>query len=515
MKSARTIVASALLLTLPLAACNGLHTPSAAENGGKKVAQAAAKARALANRITHSPDAVGKTLPGDGEGSPEREVSQPLLAPAEAAKELRQLASEVASAGGTEAQRRDAKALATRMRRDAMMLDLMDLERVASLKGQVAWDIGERIAMVQAINASGDLNAATQAGGRVRAMRGARDSYSQLLQALQSAGEQAKQALQPIDADIASKGKDAEQLDAEIQSLRLRSATGRAAESLPLMVEARQKLDQAQDLRMAAASADRDAQPLRSEARIVDAALQGADETSGFLGSRVDEAEKAEEGAKTRTTAAQRRAMALAGEAAELAKEFTRLQSELFEPAVKSVEENMQEGDLASKASTDAAMIALMKARFAAIRADAVDQGMALAMAAAASAGADGGAAIAAMRSERTKFIDAAKASLVEARNALSGVDATQASGVLGAVNELAAALGVDITSPAAPAEGTAPAEGEAPAGDGAAAPAEGEAPAAEGGTPADPAPAEPAPAEPAPADPAPSEPADPAEPNK
>jgi hypothetical protein len=175
----------------------------------------------------------------------------------------------------------------------------------------------------------------------------------------------------------------------------------------------------------------------------------------------------------------------------------------------------MQEGDLASKASTDAAMIALMKARFAAIRADAVDQGMALAMAAAASAGADGGAAIAAMRSERTKFIDAAKASLVEARNALSGVDATQASGVLGAVNELAAALGVDITAPAAPAEGTAPAEGEAPAGDGAAAPAEGEAPAAEGGTPADPAPAEPAPAEPAPADPAPSEPADPAEPNK
>lgn len=495
MKSARTIVASALLLTLPMAACNGLHTPTAAETGSKKVAQAAAKARTLAGRIAHSPDAVGKTVPGEGEGAAAREISQPLLAPAEAAKELRQLASEVSSAGGSEAQRRDAKTLANRMRRDAMMLDLMDLERVSQLKGDIAWDIGEHIAMVQAINASGDLNAAKQAGERVRAMRGARDSYSQMTDALRGAADQARQALQPIDADIASKGKDAEALDAEIQALRLRSATSRASEALPLMVEARQKLDQAQDLRIAAAAADRDAQPLRSAARIADGAVAGSDETAGFLGSRVDEAEKAEQGAKARTTAAQKRAMELAAEAMELAKEFARLQSELFEPAVKSVEENMQGGDLASKNPTDGAMIALMKARFAAIRADAVDQGMALAMAAAAQAGSDGSGALGAMRAERAKFVDAAKAALVEARSALSGVEASQGGPMMASLNEMAAALGVDISTPAAPAEGT-------PAGD---APAEGE-------KPAEAAPEQPASEAPAPAEPAP---ADPAEPNK
>lgn len=497
MKSARTIVASALLLTLPLAGCNGLHAPSAAETGGKKVAQAAAKARSLASRIAHHPDAVGKTVPGEGEGASAREISQPMLAPAEAAKELRQLASEVASAGGTEAQRRDAKTLATRMKRDAMMLDLMDLERVAQAKGDIAWDIGERIAMVQAINASGDLNAGKQAGERVRAMRGARDEYAQMLGALQMASNQARQALQPIDADIASKGKDAESLDSEIQALRLRSATSRSDEAVPLMVEAREKLNQAQDLRMAAAAADRDAQPLRSAVRIMDGALQGADDTSGFLGSRVDEAEKAEQGAKSRSEAARKRATELASEAADLAKEFMRLQSEAFEPAVKAVEENMQEGDLASRNETDAGMIALMKARFAAIRADAVDQGMALAMAAAASAGADGGAALAAMRTERAKFVDAAKAALVEARNALSGVDAAKAAPVLASANEMAQALGVDISAPAPAApSGDAPANGDAPA---------------DPAKPSEPAPEQPA--EPAPGEPAP--PAEPGEPNK
>ena len=503
MKSARTIVASAILLTLPLAACDGLHAPSAAETGSKKVAQAAAKARALAGRIAHSPDAVGKSVPGEGDGAPSREISQALLAPAEAAKELRQLASEVSSAGGSEAQRRDAKNLANRMRRDAMMLDLMDLERVAQLKGDIAWDIGEHIAMVQAINASGDLNAAKQAGERVRAMRGARDAYGQMIDALKGAGDQARQALEPIDADIASKGKDAEQLDAEIQALRLRSATSRAAEALPMMVEARQKLDQAQDLRIAAAAADRNAQPLRSAVRIADGALEGSDETGGFLGSRVDEAEKAEQGAKARTSAAQKRAMELATEAAELAKEFGRLQSELFEPAVKSVEENLQGGDLASKNPTDGAMISLMKARFAAIRADAIDQGMALAMAASAQMGSDGRGALEAMRGERAKFVDAAKAALVEARGALSGVEADRGAPMMASINEMAAALGVDISTPAAPAEG-------APGDDGTA-PADGSAP-AEGAAPAEPAPEQPANGEPAPSEPAP---ADPAEPNK
>jgi hypothetical protein len=141
MNRARILAATALLAVTALPACNGLHTPTAAEQGAKKMEKASAKARALASRIAFSPDAVSKTLPVDGGEA--RELTQTLLAPAEAAKELRTLASEVAGAGATDAQRRDAKVLATRMRRDALMLDLMDLERIAQVKSGLARQIGD------------------------------------------------------------------------------------------------------------------------------------------------------------------------------------------------------------------------------------------------------------------------------------------------------------------------------------------------------------------------------------
>ena len=137
MNRARILAATALLAVTALPACNGLHTPTAAEQGAKKMEKASAKARALASRIAFSPDAVSKTLPVDGGEA--RELAQTLLAPAEAAKELRTLASEVAGAGAIDAQRRDAKVLATRMRRDALMLDLMDLERIAWPCGRGRW----------------------------------------------------------------------------------------------------------------------------------------------------------------------------------------------------------------------------------------------------------------------------------------------------------------------------------------------------------------------------------------
>ena len=507
MTRARILIASALLLTTALPGCNGLHTPTAAETGAKKVAQASAKARALAQRIAPSPDAVGKTLPV--EGGEARELTQTLLAPAEAAKELRTLANEVSSAGGSDSQRREAKTLATRMRRDALMLDLMDLERIAQLKGDVASRIEAKLGAIRSIEASGDLGAPKQAAARVKAIEQAKASYEGMVVAEQKRADDARGALQPLDATVAGKTKDAEELDVEIQGLRAQAATSSPSKALPLVTDAREKLGRAQDLRMEASEADRQADPLRATVRIVDTALAGDDDTAKFLDERASEASKAAQGAAARAEAARKRATELGAECAELAKEFGRLQEELFEPAVKSVEENLAGGDLASKNPTDSAMIAMAKARFAAIRADAVEQ-MAIS-----GAGAGSAPAVEALRSDRAKFVDQAKAALLEARAALAGVEGATGAPMMAATEQLAMALGIDLATAApapTPAEDAAPSD--APATD---APAEaGDAPATD--APAGDAPAEePAPAgEPAPEQPAGEPaPADPSDPNK
>jgi hypothetical protein len=206
-----------------------------------------------------------------------------------------------------------------------------------------------------------------------------------------------------------------------------------------------------------------------------------------FLSGRIDEAEKAQDGAKARAGAARKRVMELAGEAAGLAKEFATVQADLYEPALKSVTENFGAGDVASKNSTDAAMMSLAKARFAAIQLDVVDQGMILAAAAQAAGGSAASGAMDAMRTERDKLTSSAKASLIEARDALSGVDGGSAKPLMTAIEQMATALGIDIAKLAAPA----PAAEEAPTPDATAVPADAaEAPADANAAPADGAPA-------------------------
>ena len=509
MNRARILVATALLAVTALPACNGLHTPSAAEQGAKKMAQSSAKARALASRIAFSPDAVAKTLPVDGGEA--KELAQTLLAPAEAAKELRTLASEVAGAGATDAQRREAKSLATRMRRDALMLDLMDLERISQVQGGLARQIEARIAAIRSVEASGDLRAGDLAAARVKSAQGAKASFNGMISEEQKRAGDAKAELKPLDAAIGEKSQEAESLDVDIQGLRAQAATSAPSKALPLMLDARAKLDQAQDLRVAASQAERDAEPHRSTVRVAEMATAGNEAMDSFLSGRIDEAEKAQDGAKARAGAARKRVMELAGEAAGLAKEFATVQADLYEPALKSVTENFGAGDVASKNSTDAAMMSLAKARFAAIQVDVVDQGMILAAAAQAAGGSAASGAMDAMRTERDKLIAGAKASLIEARDALSGVDGGSAKPLMTAIEQMATALGIDVAKPAAPApaaeEGStpdatatpadaaeAPAEANAAPADGApaAAPdADGAAPAAKpSDTPADPAPA-------------------------
>ena len=125
---------------------------------------------------------------------------------------------------------------------------------------------------------------------------------------------------------------------------------------------------------------------------------------------------------------------------------------------------------MTAKNSTDQAAIAISKARFAAIQMDAVDQAMSL-MAAAQSMGAPVGDGEAQLRAQRDKLAGNAKAALLEARDALSGVESGAGAPMLRSIAELAAALGIEVPITAAPApaastDESAPAGDAAPAGD-------------------------------------------------
>jgi hypothetical protein len=525
MNRARILAAATLLMSTALPACNGLHAPSPAEQGAKKITQVTAKARGISSRITFSPDAVSKSLPV--EGGETKELAQGLLAPAEAAKELRALASEVTAAAGSDSQRKEAKTLAIRMRRDAMMLDLMDLERISQLKSALAGGIAERLAAIRSIDASGDLQATQEAAARTKASQGAKSSFDESVAAETDRADAARTALQPLDASINEKESSAESLDIDIQTLRAKAATSTPSAALPLMIDARSKLDAAQTLRVDASTDDREAEPYRSTVRIVDTATKGNAEitdTNKFLADRIDESSKAEVGAKARASAAMKRTRELGAEAAALMKEFTTLESELFQPALKNVEENINGDGLTAKNSTDQAAISIAKARFAAIQIDSIDQAMSL-MAAAQALGAPTGDGAEQLRTQRDKLEGNAKSALVEARDALSGVESGAGAPMLRSIAELAAALGIEVpvtaapaaaattddsapvgdappaddaapATDAAPADETAPATGPdgtpvvppAPAGDPAAAPAGEPAPAPAGDPAADPA---------------------------
>jgi hypothetical protein len=233
------------------------------------------------------------------------------------------------------------------------------------------------------------------------------------------------------------------------------------------MIDARSKLDAAQTLRVDASTDDREAEPYRSTVRIVELATKENAEimdTNKFLDARIDESSKAEVGAKARATAAEKRKNELGAEAAALMKDFMTLEAELFQPALKNVEENINGDGLTAKNSTDQAAISIAKARFAAIQMDAVDQAMSL-MAAAQSMGAPVGDGEAQLRAQRDKLAENAKAALVEARDALSGVESGAGAPMLRSIAELAAALGIEVPATAAPAAAASTDE-SAPAGD-------------------------------------------------
>jgi predicted nucleic acid-binding Zn-ribbon protein len=404
------------------------------------------------------------------------------------------------------------------MRRDALLLDLMDLERVAQLKGAVLAGIESRVAEIRSIQASGELSATVELDAQLESFREAGSSYAALVSAERARVDAARSSLQPLEAEIGDRRAGADKLDSEVQELRGKAAISEPERALPYIAEARQKLNEAQDLRLAASTAEQGAEPLRSAVRIGSAALGEDDPAASMLAARVSAAQQAVEAARTRAAAAKSRTEGRMAEIAEAAKELQRLQTELYEPAVKSVEEAFQAGEFPSRGPTDNAVIAIARARFAAIRADDEGQGLLLATA----VGAGDGTAAEQIRAERAKLIDEAKAALVEARDGLAGADATVADPMLRSIETLAASLGIDLPSGRTPA-GAAPTD-EPPADTANSEPAADASPAAPAGDDAGAPPADPVepgaepmapPADPSspPADPS-TPPADPADPS-
>jgi hypothetical protein len=496
-------IASLFIAASLLPACNGVQVPSPAENGARKVAQATARARALGRRMAPSPDAVGKSVPTEG-GEP-REVSQPMLAPTDAASQLRLLAGEVNAAGTTDRQRRDGQEVAARMKLDALLLEFAELERASQVKSRILGEVEDRVAAARAIQASGEITAAAEIEARLASYRKAKDAYDRLVAVQRGMVDQARTALQPLEADISSKRAAADQLDGESQALRGQAFASEAGAAMALIEESRGKLSEAQDLRSAAAEADRTAEELRSALRIAGAALSGENGAAKSLDDLVDGASKAAEGARARAAGAKARAEAIAAELAGLVTEMKRVSTEQYDPAVKAVSDALEAGGFPSKSPMDNAAVAVCKARLASIRLDGELQGIALATALGAGEAADG------VRANRDKHLAEAKAALLEARDALAGSSDANAAGLMVAIGSMAKSLGIDVSAPM-PAAGAA--DAAAPSGDAAAAEPAADEPAPSGEAPSNDAPPEPSGDEPAPAaDPAAPPPGDPAAP--
>ncbi|MFO0962975.1 MAG: hypothetical protein U0625_08730 [Phycisphaerales bacterium] len=450
-----SLVAAVLAAGL-LAGCDGVPARDPAEQGAQKLAQIGRQAQALTTRIAASADLVFKSLPAT-EGGEAKELRAPLLGPADAAKELRTLAGQAASAGATDAQRKQGQELATRLRREAVVLELLELEQVTELQGLVAQNIDAHLALIRSIQSSGQLNATAPAEARLKATRKALEEFRAAVTTLRGVSEAATSELEKLDATVAARTAEASAIDAQAQALRSEAATSTASKAFPLVKEAMEKLAEAQQLRTDAATADMIASTQRAAIAVVSAAIKDATAGETFLGARLDAAEKAKQSAGARSEAARKRVEELTASATKLAKEYETLQTERAEPLAKSIAEALEGGSLATKVPTDAAMVALAKARMHALRIDALEQVLQM------TAGAD---------AETTKKIRAAqdaaraeaKTALVAAREALGGTDAGSGKAIVASVESIGQSLGVDLSTPAPKAE-PAP-DASAPAGD-------------------------------------------------
>jgi hypothetical protein len=465
-----------------LAGCEARERAAAERERAGRASQANASARASAALIAPSPESVGMARP-DGEGTVE--VRQPVLAPSAGAAALREQAGKVASAASGAGPRESAaaQALAGRLRLEALSIDVAEAERLAGRAVALALDASDAKLAAERLRAAGGTGTF---GARSDAARKDAAGYAAARAAVKQASERAREALSSIDARITEESGAAEQLDGEILALRGEAATAPPSRAVPLMLEAQEKLGEAQARRLEASKAELEAEEHRSSVRVVDRALAGDDAADTYLAGRATDVAKASAAMQGAVDSAKAAAEELGSLAKSRAESLGRLRAEEFDPVAKAAEESLNAGNLPARDPIDIAQVALLRARLAA--AQALVTG-AESLAAEGTLSAEASARVDTLR-------DQARRALAEARDALAGVDAERGGTMLAATNGIAAALGIDLTAPAAP-----------PADEAAAAPAEpGEAPPEGDAAPADAAePAQPEPEAP-PADQPPEE---------
>lgn len=481
----RSIAISACITASLLAACDARERSMAERERAGKASQAVAAARDVAALVSPSPEAVATTK-ADGEST--AEIAKPVLAPGAGADALEAAAGKIigATAGAGPRESAAAQALATRLRMEALAIRLAEAERIGALAASVAAEA------VDARRMAGSLVASAAPGNLPRNADAARDAaraHDAERQRIQAPADEAKTELEALEARIGEDNGAAEKLDAEILALRGEAAVAPADRALPLMLEAREKLEEAQTRRRQASDAEMQAEERRSQVRVAQATLAGDDAAGSYLSGRAESLAKASTAIGTATAAAAAAGKELEQHADGRAEAFRRIRSEEFAPAAEAIEKAMESG-IAAKDPVDVARMALLRARFAALRA-----GVARAEASIAGDGASSAA-----DAKVNELMEKAKAALVEAREALAGVDAERGGAMLASATGMASALGIDLSSPAAPP--AAPEGGDAQGGE----PAAGD-PAA--GEPASDAPADPPAEEPTPAD-APAEPTEP-----
>lgn len=486
MHHARFIACTSVSLAALLFGCDGLHAPSAEEKGARKLADATARARMLALRIAPSPDAVSASL--EEEGGTTREVSKPVLAPADAAKELRTLAAEIANAGGSDAQKRDARELAASMRRDALVLEVAELERLTAERDRLDADAQRLEMMARILSSTGDTGVEAKTS---QELRRAADTYRREIEKKMSSETENARDADQLAARATERTKQASTYEAEMNAKLARAMASNASDALGHVSEAQKDLLDALENRKQAAQLESDSFVPRGNARILAAEVEDHERMLAFMMSLAEAYSKASEGQAARRQALEAMATALQTEARSLRERRESLQKDRLASLAESITAALESKGDAPIQGVQGAADAMLEARIAMLLADSDAPG--------------------------SEVRQRVSAMLSTAHVAVREVDSASARSVRSSIEALAQSIGADLAAPPQPPEAAESPEGSdaggmaapdapAPASD---APAP-DAPAPDAPAPDAPAPDAPAPDAPPAGDPAPSDPSAP-----
>jgi hypothetical protein len=458
----------------------------------------------LALRIAPSPDAVSASL--EEEGGATREISKPVLAPADAAKELRTLASEISNAGGSEAQLRVARDIASQFRHDALVLEVAELERLAAERDRLDADAERFDEIATTLLSSVDVGSEARTA---QALQTAADAFRRRIEREAAAAADQVRTADQLDARAIEKTKQASIYEAEMNAKLARAMASNADDAYRHVTEAYTDLIDALKNRKEAAQLERESFSPRGDARICAVGHDGHARVHGFMTSAADAYAKAAEGQASRRQAAEAWAQALQAEARTLRERRAELQKGELALLADSIAAALESMGEAPVQGVEGAAVAVLRARISILLSS-------------------GG-------TSDSDAIQEASARLSAAHEAVRGNDSAPARSIRASIEALANSIGADLAASPTTSGVTQSPEGggtaltdDAPAPDAPApdAPAP-DAPAPDAPAPDAPAPDAPAPDAPPEGDPAPSdppadepapppaEPSDPNEPNK